>query len=70
MHISLELLPTGGDRLEGWIVADDGRAAQTFSGTLDLLRVLEELQEAQCESDGTAPTPQAASHLEGKRPSC
>ena len=46
MRISLELLPADAERLEGRIVTDDGRVDVTFSGTLDLLRVLEELREA------------------------
>ena len=54
VRISLELLPTDGDRLEGRLVTDDGRAVP-FSGTFDLLRAIEEAVE------GTAAvaTPQA-----------
>jgi hypothetical protein len=60
MRIALELTPAGGDRLEGRIVTGDGRADIVFSGTLDLLRVLEELRCAEADaadtSAGSAPT--------------
>jgi len=46
MRISLELDPADGDRLEGRVVTGDGRADLSFSGTLDLLRVLEQLRHA------------------------
>jgi hypothetical protein len=59
MRIALELIPAGGDRLEGRIVTGDGRADLVFSGTLDLLRVLEELQRAEADAavTGAASTP-------------
>lgn len=50
MRASLELFPGHGDRLEGRIFTDDGRIDLTFSGTLDLLRVLEELQQAEADT--------------------
>ena len=46
MRIALELFPADGDRLEGRLVTEDGRADLTFSGTLDLLRAIEELRHA------------------------
>ena len=53
MRISLELVPAESDRLEGRIVTKDG-ADLAFSGTLDLLRVLEELLRAQRNAAKTA----------------
>jgi hypothetical protein len=50
MRISVELLPGDDDRLEGRVVSDDGRADLTFSGTLDLLRAIEELRHAQSDA--------------------
>lgn len=44
MRVSVELVPDEGGRLEGRILTEDGRPDLTFSGTLDLLRALEELQ--------------------------
>ena len=44
MRISLDLFPADGDRLEGRAVTDDGRDPLTFSGTIDLLRVIEALR--------------------------
>jgi hypothetical protein len=46
MRVSVELVPDEDGRLEGRILTEDGRPDLTFSGTLDLLRALEELQHA------------------------
>jgi hypothetical protein len=43
MHLSLDVLRTADGRLEGTVITESGRA-QPFSGTLDLLRILEDLQ--------------------------
>jgi hypothetical protein len=43
MHLTVELLRTADGRLEGVVTTDCGRE-QRFEGTLDLLRILEELQ--------------------------
>ena len=43
MHLTVELLRTADGRLEG-IVATDRGWERKFSGTLDLLRILEELE--------------------------
>jgi hypothetical protein len=43
MHLSLDVLRTADGRLEGTVITEAGRA-QPFSGTLDLLRILEDLQ--------------------------
>jgi hypothetical protein len=43
MHLSVDLLRTPDGRLEGTVITETGRE-QAFSGTLDLLRVLEDLQ--------------------------
>ena len=43
MHLTVELLRTADGRLEG-IVATDGGWERRFSGTLALLRILEELE--------------------------
>ncbi|WP_328305001.1 hypothetical protein [Actinomycetospora sp. NBC_00405] len=43
MHLSVDLLRTPDGRLEGTVITETGRE-QPFSGTLDLLRVLEDLQ--------------------------
>lgn len=63
MRASLELLPGHGDRLEGRIFTDDGRVDLTFSGTLDLLRAIEELQQAGADaaSAGASSIPVTAS---------
>lgn len=44
MRISLELLPAEDDRLEGHVQTEDGVIDLTFSGTLDLLRAIEEIR--------------------------
>jgi hypothetical protein len=43
MHLTVELLRTADGRLEG-PVATDGGSERSFSGTLDLLRILEDLE--------------------------
>lgn len=43
MQLTVDLLRTSDGRLEGTVITETGRA-QAFSGTLDLLRILEELQ--------------------------
>ncbi len=43
MHLRVELLRTSDGRLEGVVTTESGRQ-QRFSGTLDLLRILEELE--------------------------
>lgn len=55
MQISLQLLPTDGDRLEGRVSTDDGRVDLSFSGTLDLLRAIAEIRESQADPTPTAP---------------
>ena len=44
MRIALELIAAEGDRLEGHVASEDGRFDLEFSGTLDLLRAIEELR--------------------------
>ncbi|MDT7554641.1 MAG: hypothetical protein QOI16_3177 [Pseudonocardiales bacterium] len=43
MYLTLELLRAADGRLEGIVTTESGRE-QRFSGTLDLLRILEELE--------------------------
>ncbi|GLZ44579.1 hypothetical protein Acsp06_07640 [Actinomycetospora sp. NBRC 106375] len=43
MHLTVDLLRTADGRLEGTVITETGRE-QAFSGTLDLLRILEDLQ--------------------------
>src|SRR5690349_20518964 len=43
VHLTVELLRTADGRLEGIVTTECGRQ-QWFSGTLDLLRILEELE--------------------------
>jgi len=43
MHLDVELLRTADGRLEGTVITDEGRERR-FEGTLDLLRILEELE--------------------------
>ena len=43
MHLTVELLRTADGRLEGTVATDRGWE-RSFSGTLDLLRILEELE--------------------------
>jgi hypothetical protein len=51
MRFSLEFLPAEDDRLEGRIATEDGRIVLTFSGTIDLLRAIEELRDAHVDAD-------------------
>ena len=43
MHLTVELLRTADGRLEGIVTTESG-CTQRFTGTLDLLRILEELE--------------------------
>jgi hypothetical protein len=43
MHLTVDLLRAPDGRLEGTVVTETG-GEQAFSGTLDLLRILEDLQ--------------------------
>ena len=43
MHLTVDLLRRADGRLEGTVITETGRE-QAFSGTLDLLRILEDLQ--------------------------
>jgi hypothetical protein len=43
VHLTVELLRTADGRLEGIVTTESGRQ-QRFCGTLDLLRILEELE--------------------------
>jgi hypothetical protein len=43
VHLTVELLRAVDGRLEGVVTTESGRQ-QRFSGTLDLLRILEELE--------------------------
>ena len=43
MHLMVELLRSVDGRLEGVLTTESG-SQQSFSGTLDLLRILEELE--------------------------
>lgn len=43
MHISVDVLRTPDGRLEGTVITESGRE-EPFSGTLGLLRILEELE--------------------------
>lgn len=45
MHISVDLLRTPDGRLEGTVITESGRE-ESFSGTLGLLRILEDLEPA------------------------
>ena len=42
MQLTVDLLRTADGRLEGILITESGRG-QAFSGTLDLLRILEDL---------------------------
>ena len=50
MRIELELVAADGDRLEGHVSSEDGRVRLEFSGTLDLLRAIEELRHARIDA--------------------
>ncbi|GAA4801676.1 hypothetical protein GCM10023200_43300 [Actinomycetospora chlora] len=43
MQLTVDLLRASDGRLEGTVITETGRE-QPFSGTLDLLRILEDLQ--------------------------
>jgi hypothetical protein len=43
VHLTVELLRTADGRLEGIVTTESG-STQRFTGTLDLLRILEELE--------------------------
>jgi hypothetical protein len=50
MHLTVDLLRTADGRLEGTVITETG-LEQPFSGTLDLLRILEDLQSEHVEGD-------------------
>ena len=54
MYLTLELLRTADGRLEGIVTTESG-SRQQFSGTLDLLRILEELEPPAEPSRGALP---------------
>ena len=54
MHLRVELLRAVDGRLEGVVTTESGRQ-QRFSGTLELLRILEELEPPAEWSLGQAP---------------
>ena len=54
MHLTVELLRTADGRLGGIVTTDSGREL-AFSGTLDLLRILEDLEPPDDRDDGAAP---------------
>ena len=54
MHLTVELLRTVDGRLEGIVTTESG-SRQQFSGTLDLLRILEELEPPADASRGALP---------------
>jgi hypothetical protein len=56
MYLTVELLRTADGRLEGVVTTESGRE-RTFSGTLDLLRVLEDLQPPTAPFSGDVPAP-------------
>jgi len=56
MHLTVELLRTADGRLEGTVTTESGRE-RTFSGTLDLLRILEDLQPPADPATGGAAAP-------------
>jgi hypothetical protein len=51
MQLTVDLLRASDGRLEGTVVTDTGRE-QAFSGTLDLLRILEDLQPVRPADEG------------------
>ena len=55
MHLTVELLRTADGRLEGVVTTESGRQ-QRFSGTLDLLRILEDLEPPSEQHPGPLPT--------------
>ena len=56
MYLTVELLRTVDGRLEGIVTTESGQA-RTFSGTLDLLRILEDLQPPAHPTSDDVPTP-------------
>ena len=54
MHLSLDVLRTADGRLEGTVITESGRA-QPFSGTLDLLRILEDLDAERADDEPRPP---------------
>lgn len=54
MHLSLDVLRTADGRLEGTVITESGRA-QPFSGTLDLLRILEDLDTERADDEPRRP---------------
>jgi hypothetical protein len=55
VHLMVELLRSADGRLEGIVTTESG-STQRFSGTLDLLRILEELDPPTDPSYGGRPT--------------
>jgi hypothetical protein len=55
LYLTLELLRAADGRLEGIVTTESGRERR-FSGTLDLLRILEELEPPAEPSLGDAPS--------------
>ena len=55
MHLTVELLRSADGRLEGIVTTESG-STQRFTGTLDLLRILEDLDPPTDPSCGTRPT--------------
>jgi hypothetical protein len=53
VYLTLELLRAADGRLEGIVTTESGRE-QRFSGTLDLLRILEELEPPDTRAPGDA----------------
>jgi hypothetical protein len=58
MRLSLDVLRTDDGRLEGTVITESGRA-QPFSGTLDLLRILEDLDAERADDEPRRPWGQA-----------
>ena len=56
MHVTVDLLRTTDGRLEGTVITETGRE-QPFSGTLGLLRILEDLEPGADDRPDTAPDP-------------
>jgi len=54
VHLTVELLRTADGRLEGVVTTESG-SQQRFSGTLDLLRILEDLEPPTDRSPGRVP---------------
>jgi hypothetical protein len=56
MYLTVELLRTADGRLGGTVTTDSGREL-AFSGTLDLLRILEDLEPPTDPSSDGGPSP-------------